>query len=398
VIAPVAHAQRLDRLLTAFRRRFGRPAEGVAEAPGRVNLIGEHLDYNQGCVLPVAIDRTVLVAFARRDDLTVRVHSLDFAEDAEFAAGAAARDCERPWSNYARAVIWALASAGHPLGGLDLVVQGDVPIGAGLSSSAALEIALLGACREAWGLNIPAQELALLGQRAENEFVGVQCGIMDQFAATLAVAGHALLIDCRSLAAEAIPLPLAERGVALVVGDTASPRRLETSEYNRRREECGLAAAYFARIFRGRTKALRDVTVEEVQAMGVGLPDELFRRARHVVTEQARVERAVALLRAGDLEGVGALLPESHASLRDDFQVSSPELDLLVDLALAVPGVLGARMTGAGFGGCTVNLVRGDALADFEQRVMVPYRARTGLPGRMYVTGAHGGLRAWRAG
>lgn len=396
--ASIGHGQRVERLLAAFQRRFRRSAEGVAEAPGRVNLIGEHLDYNQGWVLPVAIDRTVLAAFASRDDDVVRIHSLDFGECVVFAAGGQDRDSAHPWSNYARGVIWALADAGHRVGGMDLVIQGDVPVGSGLSSSAALELAILGACREAWQLEIPPRGLALLGQHAENAFVGVQCGIMDQFAAALSVEGHALRIDCRSLEYDPIPLPLAAQGLALVIADTASPRRLAASAYNRRREECGLAASYFARIFRGRTRALRDVTVEEVRTMGVGLPDDLFRRARHVVSEQARVEQAVALLRAGDLAGVGALLPQSHASLRDDFEVSSPELDLLVELALAAPGVLGARMTGAGFGGCTVNLVRQEAVAAFEEHVVRPYQARTGLPGCMYVTGAHDGLRTWRTG
>ncbi len=388
--------QRIVQLLSAFRAAFGRPVQGIAEAPGRVNLIGEHLDYNQGWVLPVGIDRTVLVAFGRRDDATVRIEALDFGERVEFAPGGSEHDDRHPWSNYARGVLRVLRDAGLDVRGLDLAVQGNVPVGAGLSSSAALEVALLGACREAWGLDIENRELAVFGQRAENEFVGVQCGIMDQFAAALSVPGHALLIDCRSLATEAIPLPLEEQGVALVVADTASPRRLVSSEYNRRREECGLAWSYFARIFRGRTKALRDVTVEEAATMGIGLPEDWFRRARHVTTEQARVERAVELLRAGDLEAVGALLPESHASLRDDFEVSSPELDLMVELALATPGVLGARMTGAGFGGCTVNLVRREALDAFEEQVIAPYRERTGLPARAYVTAAHGGLRTWR--
>ncbi len=392
------HEERIERLLATFSEEFGRRAEGIAEAPGRANLIGEHLDYNLGWVLPVAIDRTVMAAFAQRYDGRVRVRSQEFGQEVEFLAGSEEHDDAHPWSNYARGVAGVLVGAGHAAGGLDLLIQGDVPLGAGLSSSAALEVALLGAWREAWRLELDDGELALVAHRAENEFVGVRCGIMDQFASALSTPGRALLIDCRSLEVEQIQLPLEAHDAVLVLADSASPRRLVESEYNLRQEESWLAYAYFTRIFRGRGKSLRDVTMEEVETMGVGLGDNLLRRARHVVSEQARVVRAVELLRAGDLEEMAALLPLSHASLRDDFQVSSPELDLLVELALATPGVLGARLTGAGFGGCTVNLVRREALPLFEERVMEPYRARTGLPGRMYVSGAHGGLRTWRTG
>lgn len=395
-LGTTASPQRVDRLLAAFREHFGHPAEGLAEAPGRVNLIGEHLDYNEGCVLPAAIDRTILVAFARRPGRQVRLYSLDFAQESAFRLDDIRPDTEHPWSNYLRGVAWALEDRGYALAGLEAALQGDVPVGAGLASSGAVEVAGIGAFAQASGLELELVEAALLGQRAENEFVGVKCGIMDQFAAALSVADHALLIDCRTLEHEPVPIHLEAQGVCIVVADTGARRELAASEYNRRRRECAEALALLRRWLSERSlRALRDVTSEDLAAYGERLPAALRRRARHVVEEQARVEQAVAALRANDLAAVGRLFSTSHASLRDEYEVSSAELDLMVELAGRVEGCLGARLTGAGFGGCTVNLVRSDALEAFRQEVIERYARTTGLPARMYVSAATGGLRTW---
>lgn len=395
-LGTTASPPRVERLLEAFRERFGHAAEGLAEAPGRVNLIGEHLDYNEGCVLPAAIDRTILVAFARRPDRQVRIYSLDFTQESVFRLDAVRVDKEHAWSNYLRGVAWALQGEGYDLAGLDAALQGDVPVGAGLASSGALEVAGIGAFAHASSLELDLREAALLGQRAENEFVGVECGIMDQFAAALSVADHALLIDCRTLDHEAVPLHLEAQGVCIVVADTGARRELAGSEYNRRRRECAEALALLRRWLPGRSlSALRDVTGEDLAAYAERLPPALRRRVRHVVEEQARVERAIAALRANDLAAVGHLFSASHASLRDDYEVSSPELDLMVEMASQVEGCLGARLTGAGFGGCTVNLVRSDAVHAFQREVIERFARSMGLPARMYVTAATAGLRTW---
>jgi len=373
-------------LLDSFRRTFGRPAQLVAEAPGRVNLIGEHTDYNEGHVLPLAIDRTVAVAAARREG-GVRACALDCGEEDAFPPDGVTPAPGGGWRNYVRGVAWALGEAGYRLRGLDLAFSGDVPAGAGLASSAALEVALAAAFAAVAELSLGRRELALLAQRAENGFVGVQCGIMDQLAAVFGQKGHALLIDCRSLEVEPLPLALERSRAAIVIVDSAVRRSLGDSAYNERRRECVEAAAALG------VTAIRDVTTEALEARRADLPETLYRRARHVVTEEARVAAAVAALHHGDLDALGRLLYQSHESLRDDFEVSCPETDLLVELATGVDGVLGARLTGAGFGGCTVNLVREEALEAFQRQVVDAYRERTGLPARMHPVSAAGGLR-----
>lgn len=377
-------------LLDAFRRRFGRPARLVAEAPGRVNLIGEHTDYNEGHVLPLAIDRTVAVAAAPQADgkpvWAVHAYSLDYDQEDIFSLAEVRPLPDGGWRNYVRGVAWALREAGHGRRGLQLALSGDVPIGAGLSSSAALEVAVAGAFASAGEIPLDPRDLALLAQRAENHFVGVQCGIMDQFVAVFGQPDHALLIDCRSLDVEAVPLSLDEHGIAVVIVDSAVRRALDDSPYNQRRRECAQAAAALG------VPALRDVTPDELEARRRELRPELYRRARHVVTEEARVTAAVAALRRGDLETLGRLLCQSHESLRHDFQVSCRELDLLVNLAAKVEGVLGARLTGAGFGGCTLNLVPRRALSAFRRGVLQAYRERTALPAEMHIVRASRGL------
>jgi galactokinase len=388
---------RFEAIAAAFRARFGRPPAGLAEAPGRVNLIGEHTDYNQGFVLPVAIDRTIAVAFALREDDRVRACSLDFDQEDEFPLANIGRLESDSWANYVRGVALILQQAGYPLTGLDLVIQGEVPIGAGLSSSAALEVATLGAFAAAADLTLVDREKALLAQRAENEFVGVACGVMDQMAAVFGRADHALRIDCRSLETEAVALNLAAHGLRIVVANTGVRRALTGSAYNQRREECNRAVELLFVLLRGRRpRSLRDITLRDLTINGRFLPPDLLRRARHVVSENARVLSTVEALRRGDLAEVGRLFHASHESLARDYEVSSPELDLMVELADSLEGVVAARMTGAGFGGCTVNLVRADALDDFRRDVIETYRARTGLPAEVYVCQAVDGLRIVR--
>jgi len=389
-----ARTRRERALARSFARRFAREPQGLAVAPGRVNLIGEHTDYNQGFVLPVAIDRSVIAAFSPRPDREVRVYSLEFDEEDSFSLDDIDRLTGDVWSNYVRGVAAVLQEARHRLTGLDMAIQGDVPIGAGLASSAALEVAVLGAFQRAATLPIDPREQALLAQRAENEFVGVGCGIMDQMAAAMGRRDHALLIDCRSLETEAVPLNLAAQGLKIVVAHTGVRRALSDSAYNQRRQECSQAAQMLARVIVARpVAALRDLTSRDLAAHQGSLPDPLARRARHVVSENERVLNSVEALRRGDLPAFGQFLYASHQSLARDYEVSSPELDLMVQLACRLEGVVGARMTGAGFGGCSVNLVRQEAIDSFRGQVIETYRSRTGLPAEMYVCEAVDGLR-----
>ena len=389
-----ARTRRERALARSFARRFAREPQGLAKAPGRVNLIGEHTDYNEGFVLPVAIDRAVIAAFAARSDRQVRVYSLGFDQEDSFPLDNIERLEGDVWSNYVRGVAAVLQEAGYQLTGVDMAIQGDVPIGAGLASSAALEVAVLGAFQHAAELAIDPRDQALLAQRAENEFVGVSCGVMDQMAAVMGRRDHALLIDCRSLETEAVPLNLAAHGLKIVVAHTGVRRALSDSAYNQRRQECSRAVQVLANVIVARpVGALRDITSKDLSAQQGSLPDPLAQRARHVVGENERVLETVEALRRGDLTTIGRLLYASHQSLRRDYEVSSPELDLMVQLACRLEGVVGARMTGAGFGGCTVNLVRQEAVDSFREQVVETYRSRTSLPAEMYVCEAVDGLR-----
>ena len=351
----------------------------VGSAPGRVNLIGEHTDYNDGFVFPMAIPYRVEVAARRRADRTVRVRSRDFDAEVTFSLdGAIPFDRERRWSNYARGVVQVLRDEGVPLPGADLVVRGDVPLGAGLSSSAAFEVATAVALLALADVTLPGARVARLCQRAENEFVGMPCGIMDPFVSALGLRDHALLVDCRTLEHRAVRLSL--DGHAIVLTDSTVQHRLADSAYPQRRAACEAAAAALG------VRALRDVNEAALAAAAPTLEPTLLRRARHVVGENARVERSVAALERGDLAAFGHEMDASHDSLRDDYEVSCAEVDRLVALARAVPGVLGSRITGGGFGGCTVSLVREDAVAAFVDRVAGPYREATGLTPRIFVT------------
>ncbi|HEY0777372.1 MAG TPA: galactokinase [Gemmatirosa sp.] len=371
----------------AFAARYGEAPPLVARAPGRVNLIGEHTDYNDGFVLPMAIDRAAWLAFRPRVDQRVVIEALDFDNTTEFDLGDLPRDPAGPhgegWAEYARGVAWAFGEAGHTLTrGLDGVVAGDVPVGAGLSSSAALELAVARAFATTSELPWDPTAAALLSQRAENAWVGVNSGIMDQFIAAKGRAGHALLIDCRSLDSRLVPIP---DSVAVVVLDTATRRGLVDSAYNERRQACERAAAYFG------VKALRDVTSDDLAARGDGLDPVTRKRARHVITEDARTLAAADALERGDVAALGALMDASHASLRDDFEVSRPELDAIVRLARAHHACLGARMTGAGFGGCGVALVERAQADDFAATVAAAYEAEVRLRPAVYVCAASDG-------
>ena len=375
----------------AFARVHGRPHEVLWRAPGRVNLIGEHTDYNDGFVLPVAIEAGIELAARPRADREVRLHAADLGETVAFSlAEPLRRDPDHPWSDYVRGVLWALGRAGIALPGMDVAFGGDLPRGAGLSSSAAIEVATALAVRALSGFEMGPGAVARLCQEAENEFVGVRCGIMDPLASLQATAGHALFLDCRSLAVEQVPLALGDH--VLAVCQSGVSHALAGSEYNARRRECAAGVEVLRARFPA-IRSLRDATLAEVEACRADLDPVVFRRCRHVVTENARVLEAVAALREGDLARLGRLMDASHASLRDDFQVSCPEVDLLVDLARGTPGVLGARITGGGFGGSTVNLVARGALEAFRARVGDEYRRRTGIESRLFTTAAGAGAR-----
>jgi galactokinase len=389
--------------LTALRKEFldhFAAAPAFYHAPGRVNLIGEHTDYNAGFVMPVAIQFYTTVAIAPRADRKLRVHSTNFAETVE----ADLPDPNEPiprrsgqraqWIDYVLGVARALEQHGIPLTGADLLIHGEVPLGAGLSSSAALEVAVALALTTQAGHTLDKVTLAKIGQQAENEYVGMRCGIMDQFAAANGRAGHALKIDCRSLEHELVPLDPHTTGanvaVQLVICNTMVRHRLAGGEYNRRREECERGVRSLQQVLPG-IQALRDVSIIQLERHATLLDPVVFRRCRHIITENARVLAAAAALKAGALETVGLLMRESHTSMRDDYEISCHELDLMVCLAELADGVYGARMTGGGFGGCTVNLVRADKVMPFRAMIAARYAAATGHTPEIYVCEAADG-------
>jgi galactokinase len=370
-------------------RRLAAEAGGsdvrIVRAPGRVNLIGEHTDYNDGFVLPVAIGLETWIACVPTDDGIVSLALDESGETASFdlaAVESSAPDAARrgSWVDYVAGTAWALRSNQWPARGAVGVVAATLPREAGLSSSASLELAA------AWMLLGPAAEdlacldLARACQRAENDYVGVRCGLMDQFSVACGEAGAALLLDCRSLEYRAVPLP---GDLALVVCHSGAPRRLNDSAYNARRLECERSVRALARE-RPSINALRDVRVEDLPWAERLLPDTEYRRVRHVVTENERTLAAVVALETADRDALGRLFAASHASLRDDYEVSSPALDRLVEVAAATPGVVAARMTGGGFGGCTVNLVERDAVDRLRARVLGEYANRSGLTPRVF--------------
>jgi galactokinase len=376
-------------LLAAFRAASGHDAEVVAFAPGRVNLIGEHTDYNDGFVLPAAVDRGVAITARRVPGDTFTLHALDLGERCTFSRAALTRDPSHPWADYFKGVVWALGGRGIEVPACEAGVTGDLPRGAGLSSSAAYEVAALLALRALGSLALSSLDVAKLAREAENGFVGVACGIMDQMASTFGAAGRALLIDCRSLAHQTVEIPA---GLAIVVVNTGVHHELASSEYNKRRAECEEGVRILSSLRAG-VRALRDVEPEDEARFFSRLPPVVRKRCRHIVSENARVLAAVTALRAGDTTRLKTLMAASHFSLRDDYEVSCPELDVLVDLALAIPACHGARLTGAGFGGSTVNLVDAGAVASFSEAVAAGYRDRTGRTAEILVFEPSAGAR-----
>ena len=357
-------------------------------APGRVNLIGEHTDYNDGFVMPIAIELYVWVAIAPRVDRKLLVRSLNFPDAAEIDLEARTPRARNHWNDYVQGVAVILARAGCRLQGANLLIRGDVPIGAGLSSSAAIEVAAALALLDNSELVTDRVELARLCRSAENEFVDARVGIMDPFVSCCAQAGRALMLDCRSLEYRLLPLP---PGVSLITCNAMVKHRHASGEYNSRRVQCEEGVRLLSRSLPN-IRALRDVTAEELELHGHDLPETIRKRCRHVVLENARVSAAAAALQDGDLATFGRLMKESHRSLRDDYEVSCPELDLMVELAEKQEGVYGARLTGGGFGGCTVNLVKSKAAPQFERSVSGGYEKATGISPQILVTSAAGGV------
>jgi galactokinase len=361
----------------------------VFSAPGRVNLIGEHTDYNDGFVLPMAIDRRTFVAVSPRDDRTIRVRSTTEGGLIEFEIGR-----EYPgggdWGRYVYGMTECLRQDEFDLRGADLLIASEVPIGAGLSSSAALEISVGFALLKISEQPVDLVDLALAAQRAEHEFAGTQCGVMDQYVACLGIEGHALLIDCRSLEYRAVPIDLEHARV--VVCNSMVKHDLATGEYNRRRAECEEGVRRLAAHLPG-IQALRDVEIDDFDLYAGSLPEIIRHRCNHVITENARMLAAVEALESGDLAGFGKLMYASHESLRLDYEVSSRELDLLVAIASRCDGVFGARMTGGGFGGCTVNLVASDSVDQFIATISREYEMETGMRPDCYICRASAGVR-----
>ncbi|MFV0576759.1 MAG: galactokinase [Vibrio sp.] len=384
--------ERTQQLITAvsnaFESIFSYAADKIIQAPGRVNLIGEHTDYNDGFVLPCAIDYQTVVAASKRDDNIVRVIAVDYDNQVnEFDISKPLEfDNDIMWVNYIRGVIDCLQKRGYQFGGVDLAVSGNVPQGAGLSSSAALEVVIGQTFKTLYNLDISQQEIALNGQQAENQFVGCNCGIMDQLISAEGKRNHSLLIDCRSLETTPVSMP---EDMAIVIINSNKKRGLVDSEYNTRRKQCEEAAAFFG------VKALRDVTIQEFAKREAELEAVVAKRALHVITENARTVEAAEALRNNDMARLGVLMEQSHISMRDDFEVTCAEVDAIVDIVKEVIGTQGGvRMTGGGFGGCCVCLVPPSLVDSVKQAVEAQYEAKTGLKETIYVCKAMEGAGA----
>lgn len=374
-----------NKTLEIFEQKFGYPATITIKAPGRVNLIGEHTDYNDGFVLPCAIDYETVIACAQRNDRQIRVVAADYdnQEDLFSLDDPILSSKTLPWANYVRGVVKHLIQRNKEFSGADMVISGNVPQGAGLSSSASLEVAVGQALKSLYDLPLDGVALALNGQEAENQFVGCNCGIMDQLISALGKQDHSLLIDCRSLETRAVSMP---KDAAVVIINSNVKRGLVDSEYNQRREQCETAARFFG------VKALRDVTQAQFDAVANELDPVVSRRARHVISENARTLAAADALAAGDLQKMGQLMAESHASMRDDFEITVPPIDTLVNIVKNVIGDKGGvRMTGGGFGGCIVALIPESLVDDVRSAVAREYPEQTGLKETFYVCTASQG-------
>ena len=371
----------------AFQRTYGSPAR-VYRAPGRVNLIGEHTDYNLGFVMPAAINLYCWVALSPRRDRQLHVRSTNFEAAVSVDLDDPRLTSRGDWSDYVVGTAIALDQHGYKILGANILVSGQVPMGSGLSSSAAIEVSTGYALLDINHASIDRNQLALACRHAENEFVGARVGIMDQFVSSNGRAGHALMLDCRSLEARLLPIPA---DVKLVVCNTGVRHEHAGGEYNVRRAQCEEGVRLLSSALPG-TQSLRDINPAQLEQHKHLLPELIYRRCRHVVTENERVERAAEALLLGDLPVLGTLMAESHRSMRDDYEISCAELDTLVEIASLQPGVIGARMTGGGFGGCTINLVRADAANAFKHAVAIEYQTRTNIYPDIYVLSASEGV------
>jgi galactokinase len=372
--------RQLSTIVERFRERFG-AAPRVYRAPGRVNLIGEHTDYNDGFAMPAAIEFYCWVAIGPRDDRKLCLYSEEFSSSADADLSAGTPSPTKSWSDYPVGVALQLEGAGIKLRGANLLIESEVPIGAGLSSSAAIEVATALALAGQAGASPDRVELARLCRRAENEFVGARVGIMDQFVSLCGQKDHALLLDCRSLTFEPLAIP---DSVKLVISNTMVKHELASGEYNHRRADCEEAVRRLSTVLPG-IRALRDVNLEQLEKHKGLMTDVIYKRALHIVSENARVQDAAAALRAGDIDRFGKRMAESHRSLRDLYEVSCMELDLMVDLAYQQKGVHGARMTGGGFGGATINLVDARFAGEFKEKIAKAYQHETGLLPQIYI-------------
>jgi len=377
-----------DRAAALFTRCFGHAPSCVAAAPGRVNLIGEHTDYNDGFVLPMAIERYTVMAAAPNTSRDVTLHSVTTGETATFSVRGAVQRGQPEWSNYVRGVVAGFQEAGKKDTGFDAVIESDIPYGGGLASSAALEVAAA-TLLEAMGCRVlEPLDKAVLCQRAEHEFAGVPCGIMDQFTSILARKDHALLLDCRSR--QTTPVPMTDLTVTVLIINTNVRHKLAEGEYGKRRSQCEAAAREL------KVPALRDATVRALEAMRGEMDPVVFQRGRHVITENDRTLEAAKAIQASDWPTVGQLMYASHASLRDDYAVSCPELDVVVDIAQSIGeqgGMIGCRMTGAGFGGCVVSLVRTEAVRRITREIDVAYEKKTGKQATIFSSRPAAGAR-----
>ena len=383
----------IEHITNIFSEKFGNVPVHIARAPGRVNLLGEHVDYNDGFVLPAAIDRATYVAFSSIDSDQTTLLAADLNQKAFFSPQTIPSKIQTDssplpeWAHYPAGVMWTLLEEKLSTPAINAVYASNVPRGSGLSSSASVEMAFMIAWQTLGGWDLPAMQLALLSQKAENQYVGVNCGIMDQFASACGVENNLLLLDCRSLEWKNIPLP---NDIAIVIADTTVRRKLTSGEYNKRRAACEEAARLLQKDLPD-IKSLRDVSVEDFNRFAGKLPDEVSKRARHVVEEIERTNQAEALLEAGNVQRFGELMNECHISLRDLYEVSCPELDVMVRIAQSLEGCYGARLTGAGFGGCTVNLVVHEKAEEFADSLAEGYQFETRFQPEIYITGASNG-------
>ncbi len=376
----------VESAVAAYTRQFGAAPTAAAIAPGRVEIMGNHTDYNGGFVLPAALDKATVVAGAATGGDTITLHAADFRRTAKFDLQDLKRDTQNSWASYVLGVVEQLQRQGVKIGGFQAVIHSDVPGGAGLSSSAALEVATALFLKQLFPYDAGPMQIARLCQQAENEFVGVQCGILDQFSSVFGIDGGLLFLDCLTLEHSAVRI--GRDDIALVICDSNVKHALTGGDYNTRRAECMAAAAHFGK------ELLREVSWDEFNARKSELPENQRKRAEHVLTEDRRVLAMRDAAQRGDTDTMGRLMAEGHASCRDLFENTSPELDLLVEMAVQIPGCIGSKMTGGGWGGCTINLVHADAADDFCRVLAADYKERTGTVASVYACRAAQGAHA----